>query len=122
MIVAASYRAQAVPIAGSSRACRRPGSRRREGDSPVQPAVQRRAVSAEGRPPSDEHGTALRFFCHEHGLWRATSPNAVTAGLTLPHSSGAAEGNVNWLKAIKSQMYGRASLDLLRKRVIHHPA
>jgi transposase len=24
-------------------------------------------------------------------------------------------------KAIKRQMYGRANLDLLRKRVIHHP-
>jgi transposase len=47
---------------------------------------------------------------------------AVTAGLTLPHSSGTVEGNVNRLKAIKRQMYGRASLDLLRKRVIHHCA
>jgi transposase len=46
---------------------------------------------------------------------------AVTAGLTLPYSSGATEGNVNRLKALKRQMYGRASLDLLRKRVIHHP-
>jgi transposase len=46
---------------------------------------------------------------------------AVTAGLTLPYSSGATEGNVNRLKAIKRQMYGRASLDLLRKRVIYHP-
>jgi transposase len=47
--------------------------------------------------------------------------DAVTAGLTLPYSSGATEGNVNRLKAIKRQMYGRASLDLLRKRVIRHP-
>lgn len=46
---------------------------------------------------------------------------AVTAGLSLPYSSGATEGNVNRLKALKRQMYGRASLDLLRKRVIHHP-
>jgi transposase len=46
---------------------------------------------------------------------------AVTAGLTLPYSSGPTEGNVNRLKAIKRQMYGRAGLDLLRKRVIHHP-
>ena len=45
---------------------------------------------------------------------------AVTAGLTLPYSSGSTEGNVNRIKAIKRQMYGRASLDLLRKRVIHH--
>ncbi len=46
---------------------------------------------------------------------------AVTAGLTLPYSSGPTEGNVNRIKAIKRQMYGRASLDLLRKRIIHHP-
>jgi transposase len=47
---------------------------------------------------------------------------AVTAGLSLPYSSGASEGNVNRVKALKRQMYGRASLDLLRKRVIHHKA
>ena len=41
--------------------------------------------------------------------------------LTLPYSSGPTEGNVNRLKAIKRQMYGRACLDLLRNRVIHHP-
>jgi transposase len=46
---------------------------------------------------------------------------AVTAGLTLRYSSGPTEGNVNRVKAIKRQMYGRASLDLLRKRVIYHP-
>jgi transposase len=46
---------------------------------------------------------------------------AVTAGLSLPYSSGTTEGNINRLKAIKRQMYGRASLDLLGKRVIHHP-
>jgi transposase len=46
---------------------------------------------------------------------------AVIAGLTLPYSSGSTEGNVNRIKAIKRQMYGRASLDLLRKRVIHYP-
>ena len=46
---------------------------------------------------------------------------AVTAGLSLPYSSSATDGNVNRLKAIKRQMYGRASLDLLRKRVIHYP-
>jgi transposase len=48
--------------------------------------------------------------------------DAVTAGLTLPSRSGSTEGNVNRLKAIKRQMYGRASLDLLRKRVIYHSA
>jgi transposase len=46
---------------------------------------------------------------------------AVTAGLTLPYSSGAVEGNVTRIKMIKRQMYGRASIALLRKRVILHP-
>ena len=44
--------------------------------------------------------------------------DAVTAGLTLPHSSGPVEGNVNRIKMIKRQMYGRAGSDLLRKRVL----
>jgi transposase len=47
---------------------------------------------------------------------------AVTAGLSLPYNSGAMEGNVNKIKMIKRQMYGRASFALLRKRVILHPA
>jgi transposase len=48
--------------------------------------------------------------------------HAVTAGLALPYSSAAMEGNVNKIKMIKRQMYGRASFPLLRKRVILHPA
>jgi transposase len=43
---------------------------------------------------------------------------AVTNGLSLPYSSGAVEGNVNRIKMLKRQMYGRASFDLLRKRVL----
>ena len=44
---------------------------------------------------------------------------AVTAGLTLTWSSGPVEGAVNRIKTIKRQMYGRASLALLRKRILH---
>jgi len=43
---------------------------------------------------------------------------AVRNGLRLPYSSGAVEGNVNRIKMLKRQMYGRANLDLLRKRVL----
>lgn len=43
---------------------------------------------------------------------------AVTNGLTLPYSSGPVEGNVNRIKMLKRQMYGRANLDLLRKRIL----
>jgi hypothetical protein len=45
--------------------------------------------------------------------------DAVTAGLTLPWSSGSVDGHVT-LKMIKRQMYGRATFPLLRKRVILH--
>ncbi len=44
--------------------------------------------------------------------------DAVRNGLTLEYSSGPVEGNVNRLKMIKRQMFGRAGLDLLRKRVL----
>jgi transposase len=40
------------------------------------------------------------------------------AGLSRPHRSGPIEGNVNRVKMIKRQMYGRAGFDLLRKRVL----
>lgn len=43
---------------------------------------------------------------------------AVRNGLTMPWSSGVVEGNVNRLKMIKRQMYGRAAFPLLRKRVL----
>ena len=44
--------------------------------------------------------------------------DAVKAGLTLEWSNGQVEGQVNRLKMIKRQMYGRASFELLRKRVL----
>jgi transposase len=44
--------------------------------------------------------------------------DAVTAGLTLPYSSGPVEGHINRIKMIKRQMYGRANPDLLRKRIL----
>jgi transposase len=43
---------------------------------------------------------------------------AVTAGLTLPWSSGPVEGHVNRIKTLKRQMYGRASFPLLRQRIL----
>ncbi|MFG3288999.1 ISL3 family transposase [Streptomyces sp. NPDC048179] len=48
-------------------------------------------------------------------------PDAVTAGLTLPWSSGAVEGNVNRVKTLKRAMYDRASFSLLRTRVLIRP-
>jgi transposase len=65
------------------------------------------AVEADDLPP-------LRGFIT--GLRRDYT--AVRNGLTLPHSCGAVEGNVNRIKMIKRQMYGRAEFDLLRKRIL----
>lgn len=54
--------------------------------------------------------------------WFATGPHkdyeAVRNGLTLHWSSGAVEGNVCRLKAIKRAMFGCANFDLLRRRVL----
>jgi transposase len=44
---------------------------------------------------------------------------AVEAALEEPWSNGQVEGQVNRLKLIKRQMFGRANLDLLRCRVLH---
>ena len=43
---------------------------------------------------------------------------AVTCGLTMRWSSGPVEGRVNHIKMVKRQMFGRADLPLLRKRVL----
>lgn len=50
------------------------------------------------------------------GLKREQS--AVEAALTLPYSNGQTEGQINKLKLIKRQMYGRASFPMLRQRVL----
>lgn len=44
--------------------------------------------------------------------------DAVTQGLTTTWSSGPVEGRVNHIKMVKRQMFGRAGLPLLRKRVL----
>jgi len=44
---------------------------------------------------------------------------AVEAAMQEPWSNGPVEGCINRLKTIKRQMYGRASFDLLRRRVLH---
>ncbi|MFG6202318.1 ISL3 family transposase [Nonomuraea sp. JJY05] len=68
------------------------------------------AVKAEDLP-------ALHAFAS--GLERDL--DAVTAGLTLPWSSGPVEGHVNRIKMLKRQMFGRASFPLLRKRILLTP-
>lgn len=47
---------------------------------------------------------------------------AVEAAVRYPWSQGQVEGQVNRLKMLKRQMYGRASFALLRRRVLSQPA
>ncbi|WP_255424436.1 ISL3 family transposase [Corallococcus sp. CA047B] len=44
--------------------------------------------------------------------------DAVRAALTMPWSNAQSEGQITKLKLLKRQMYGRASFDLLRRRVL----
>jgi len=55
-------------------------------------------------------GQASRQFRHR---------GAVQAALTTPWSNDQTEGQVNRLKFLKRQMYGRANFDLLRLRALH---
>jgi transposase len=46
---------------------------------------------------------------------------AIKAGITLPWSNGPVEGQINRLKMLKRQMFGRARLDLLHRRFVLAP-
>ncbi len=72
------------------------------------------------RLPDWIHAAEADNLPHLHSLITGLKRDldALTAGLTLTHSSGPVEGNVNRVKTIKRQMYGRASFTLLRKRII----
>ena len=65
------------------------------------------AVRADGLPGLSGFAAGL-----EHDI------DAVACGLTIRWSSGPVEGRVNHIKMLKRQMYGRAGLPLLRKRVL----
>jgi transposase len=56
----------------------------------------------------------LRYFA----VSLARDKTAVSAALSLPWSNGQTEGQINRLKFLKRQMYGRAKFDLLRLRVL----
>jgi transposase len=59
--------------------------------------------------------TELRRFAQGLSL----DDSAIRAGLTLEWSNGQTEGQVNRLKTLKRQMYGRAGFVLLRQRLLH---
>ena len=91
--VAASIRAFAAIMTG------------RRGRTQLEPWMA--AALATGEPALRSFVTGLR-----------ADQDAVTNGLSLPWSSGVVEGHVNRIKMLKRQMYGRASPDLLRRRIL----
>jgi transposase len=66
------------------------------------------------RARAPETAKELRTFAD--GLQKDEA--AVQAALTLEWSNGQVEGQVNKLKTLKRQMYGRANFDLLRRRFL----
>ena len=81
-----------------------------EGGVPADPGGELDAWLAEARACG---GRAVETFAA--GL---RQDGAVRAALTEVWSSGQAEGQVNRLKLLKRQSHGRASFDLLRRRVL----
>ena len=70
-----------------------------------------------GTAPQSGIGPLMRFA---YGLKKDL--NAVLAAVETPWSNGQTEGQINRLKAIKRQMYGRAGFQLLRARVLPYQA
>ena len=60
-----------------------------------------------------EHSEIAAF-----GRGLRTNAAAVMAALREPWSNGETEGQINRLKTLKRQMYGRANTDLLKARLI----
>jgi transposase len=79
-------------------------ARRRQTGS-LDPWLARAAAST--LPPFRRFGRGLRG-----------DDAAVRAGVTLPWSQGPSEGQINRLKILKRQMFGRARLDLLARRFL----
>ena len=82
-------------------------------ESPLVERTQAPRQGDEGAPPAwlvfeARTGEAIRDL------------DAVRAALSEPWSNGQVEGQVNRLKVIKREMYGRAGFDLLRCRVLGH--
>ena len=48
--------------------------------------------------------------------------SAVESAVSEPWSNGPVEGQLNRLKMLKRQMYGRAGIELLRARLLPEPA
>lgn len=65
----------------------------------------------------DAEASAMASFC-DFAIGLRRDIEAVRAALTSPWSNGQTEGQVTKIKLLKRQGYGRASLHLLRQRLL----
>lgn len=79
---------------------------------------QRQASALAGWLEEAESSGVAEFESFAAGLRR--DHEAVTAALSSKWSNGQVEGQINRLKMIKRQMFGRANFDLLRARVLYN--
>ena len=84
---------------------------RQDGRAPADPNAELEAWPADARACG---APAIATFAA--GL--EVDSAAIHAALTLPWSSGQAEEQINRIKLLKRQSHGRASFDLLRRRVL----
>jgi transposase len=79
--------------------------------------IARRSIRDLNQWLEDAAASELRpFVSLSHGI--QADHAAVINGLTLPWSTGPVEGTVTRIKLLKRQGYGRASTQLLRRRII----
>ena len=62
--------------------------------------------------------TRVRAFSLPFAAGITKGKAAVRAAIVEPWSNGQTEGQINKLKMVKRQMYGRAKIDLLEARLI----
>ena len=84
---------------------------RQDGRAPADPVVELDAWLADARACG---APAIATFAAGLEMDGA----AIRAALTQPWSSGQAGGGINRLKMLKRQSYGRASFELLQRRVL----
>ncbi|MEW6296874.1 MAG: transposase [Thermodesulfobacteriota bacterium] len=77
---------------------------------------QRRGAALEGWLAAARQSVVPELVSFVRGVQR--DQHAVTTAFTEEWSNGQVEGQVNRLKLLKRQMYGRAELDPLRARVL----
>jgi transposase len=110
----AEHRAFVESLCGLSPAVAAAGRLAREFSRMVK---ERQAAALAGWLDEAGHSGLPEFEGFAAGLRRDHGP--VMAALSCAWSNGQTEGQINRLKMIKRQMYGRANFDLLRARVLH---